>query len=95
MSYSVERASGKVMAIRRVADGALIPLDPKNSDYVKFIAWQYAQPTPLDTTDKTPDAPTAAEKRIATARKTLREAFKSGALSPIEEALAILINAAE
>jgi hypothetical protein len=34
-------------AIRRVFDGAMIPFDPANTDYVEYLKWLEAGNTPL------------------------------------------------
>lgn len=36
----------ELSGIRRLEDGALIPLDPMNSDYQQYIAWVEAGNTP-------------------------------------------------
>ncbi len=33
--------------VRRLADGAFIPTDPKNRDYAEFLTWQSAGNQPL------------------------------------------------
>lgn len=36
----------ELSGIRRLADGAFIPLDPMNSDYQQYLAWVGAGNTP-------------------------------------------------
>jgi hypothetical protein len=35
-----DRTSGEVIAILRVEDSAVIPLDPGNRDYAAYLAWR-------------------------------------------------------
>jgi hypothetical protein len=50
--YEVKRVQGKVVGIKRLADGANIPIAPGNSDYHAFQKWNAAQPVPLDLGDQ-------------------------------------------
>lgn len=56
--YLIEhhRLTGQAI-IRRTADGALIPRDPKNQDYVEFLAWNAKQDPPLDTRNRVIEQP--------------------------------------
>lgn len=40
-------------AIRRLSDGAWIPLDPRNTDYQEYLAWlaKGNQPLPVENDD--------------------------------------------
>lgn len=46
LNYDSE--TGKVSGIRRLPDGAFIPLAPDNSDFQQFLAWNAQQAEPLD-----------------------------------------------
>ena len=41
---------GSLNCIRRIADGALIPIDPDNTDYQAYLAWiaEGNQPEPAE-----------------------------------------------
>ncbi len=42
-----DTATGRAASIKR-ADGASIPIDPKNKDFRNFLEWNTNQETPLD-----------------------------------------------
>ena len=50
MSYKLlfDERTGKPRGVRRLLDGACIPLAPGNSDFREFLEWNKVQPTPLD-----------------------------------------------
>jgi crotonobetainyl-CoA:carnitine CoA-transferase CaiB-like acyl-CoA transferase len=52
--YTVERLMGRVTGVRRLADGAVIPLAPDNADYQAFLAWNALQVPPLSLADTSP-----------------------------------------
>lgn len=52
MTYQVIYEGITTVGILRDADGVMIPLDELNSDYVEFLAWNEAQVTPLDLSDR-------------------------------------------
>ena len=48
MSYKTihDPISTKIAGIRRMSDGACIPLDPANTDYAAYLEWVAAGNTP-------------------------------------------------
>ena len=46
--------TGKLFGVRRLSDGAAIPPDPQNRDFVEFLAWNNTAPQPLILIDLTP-----------------------------------------
>ena len=46
LNYSPQ--TGKASSIKRVSDGACIPLAPDNTDFQKFLIWNAEQKVPLD-----------------------------------------------
>lgn len=52
MYQLVKDWDGIVTRIRRLSDGAMIPLDPDNTDYQAYLAWvaEGNTPEPADTT---------------------------------------------
>lgn len=44
---------GQAKSIRRIADGANIPMDEQNSDYQQYLAWLEAGNTPLPADEPT------------------------------------------
>lgn len=50
MSYKLlfDEKTGKPRGVRRLLDGACIPLAPGNSDFREFLEWNRMQPTPQD-----------------------------------------------
>jgi len=42
--------SKSLVAIQRISDGAFIPIDPANTDYIAYLAWvaEGGQPLPAD-----------------------------------------------
>jgi hypothetical protein len=67
-------------AVRRVADGALIPADPLNTDYQRFLEWQEAGNTP-DTPP--PPGPTVVLSVLPVAlRRALRNTPAPGGGAP-------------
>jgi hypothetical protein len=47
--------SGQRAGVKRLSDGAFIPLDPDNRDYAEYLAWVDA--------GNTPDPPASTAKR--------------------------------
>ena len=47
-TYTPHRAHHRIITITRASDGAFIPTDPDNMDYVAFLAWcdEGNEPTP-------------------------------------------------
>lgn len=50
MAYKLlfDEITGKPRGVRRLIDGADIPLVSGNSDFQKFLKWNQAQPTPMN-----------------------------------------------
>ncbi len=44
----INRITSAVDSVMRLADGAVIPFDPDNTDYQEYLAWIEAGNTPLD-----------------------------------------------
>lgn len=70
MGYTLDRIKGKVVAVKRVADGASIPLDPSNRDYQDFLTWNAQQSPPLDLSDTFDLADYKRDKNAAIDNKT-------------------------
>ena len=47
MTYQLQNKNGETVAIRRLSDGASIPLAPDNTDYIAYLAWVAEGNTPL------------------------------------------------
>jgi hypothetical protein len=62
---------GGKASVQRIADGACIPVDVGNRDYVEFLAWNAKQATPLDVTDRAAPGPNQAEVNAKAARVRL------------------------
>ena len=47
----IDKISGEIGTIKRLADNAFIPLDPANMDYQEFLRWKEEgnEPLPADT----------------------------------------------
>jgi hypothetical protein len=40
MFQLINDESGKTISVRRESDGAFIPIDDQNGDYLAFLAWR-------------------------------------------------------
>jgi hypothetical protein len=87
--YEVIRIGGLTQGVRRLADGAEIPINLKNMDYVAFVEWNSRQQVPLDLSDQPAPAPTQAEVRDAQAIAFLKGLPNSGDYNAAQVANAI------
>lgn len=55
-SIHIDDRTGAASVVRD-RDGARIPRDPRNGDFVEFLAWNASQAEPLDLTDREPVRP--------------------------------------
>ena len=61
-------------SIKRLSDGAFIPPDPGNRDFVEYTAWLDAGNTPLPAPEPpAPPAPLTPAERLAAAGLTVAE----------------------
>ena len=99
----IHDVSGKLTGANRLADGATIPVSDGNRDWRRFLAWNVAQPSPLDLSDlPSPPVvpPTEADKLDATfmpsrvtAALAIRSSDRWAALSAARKArLQAIIN---
>ena len=60
MSYKLVNFNGQLASIRRLADGASLPLDSRNRDYAEYLKWVAdggvpeaadPEPAPIDLSD--------------------------------------------
>ena len=60
-------------SIIRISDGAFIPPDPANTDYVAFLDWVAAGNTPEPSPVVAPPAPLTTEQKLEAAGLTVDE----------------------
>jgi hypothetical protein len=73
MAYQVIRIRGVAVGVRRLSDGAQIPLHRDNRDYREFQKWHNAQAEKLDFSATSGEPPHARDLRVRQARKYIRE----------------------
>lgn len=66
MTYTIQYnpQTGAVIGIQR-SDGAVVPIAPGNADFQAFLAWNQAQPTPLDYATPTKPTPLTMDQQTA------------------------------
>lgn len=75
--------AGELSGIRRLADGACIPLDPANRDYAEFLAWEAAGNTAAE-----PDPVPVPVPAIVTRFQAKAALLNAGLLAQVETLMA-------
>lgn len=85
MAYKLTNSS----TILRIEDGAFIPTDPRNSDYVAYLAWLAEGNTPQPADPVVPAVP-----EVVTMRQARLALLQSGLLAQVNTAVAAMPGAA-
>ena len=91
--YTIKYNLVGVPQIIRDSDGAWIPCDERNGDYIRFLEWNNEQTEPLDPVEKCVPEKTEKEQKRFDARQFLAELKSTPANKRTQEDLEAALNA--